>query len=63
MTHLSSQKPHVLGYKTFNYTLRVGRRTIKGASFAPDTDTAMRYAREISAAEHDKVSSITVALA
>jgi hypothetical protein len=43
MTHLLSQKPHVLGYKTYNYTLRVGRREI--------------------AAEYDKVSAITVALA
>ena len=63
MTHLPSQKPHVLGYKTYNYTLRVGRREIKGAFFAPDADAAMKYARETIAVEYDKVSAITVALA
>ena len=62
MTHLPSQKPPVLGYKTYNYTIRVGRREIKGALFAPDVDAAMKYASEI-AAEYDKVSAITVALA
>ena len=62
MIHLPSQKPNVLNYKTYNYTLRVGRREIKGAFFAPDADAAMKYASEI-AAEYDKVSAITVALA
>ena len=62
MTHLPSQKPHVLGYKTYNYTMRIGRREIKGAFFAPDAEAAMKYASEI-AAEYDKVSAITVALA
>ena len=62
MTHLPSQKPHALGYKTYNYTLRVGRREIRGAFFAPDAEAAMKYASEI-AAEYDKVSAITVALA
>jgi hypothetical protein len=52
----------VLGYLTFNYILRIGRREIKGAFFAPDVDAAMKYASEF-AAEYDKVSAITVALA
>ncbi len=63
MTHLPSQKPHVLGYKTYNYTLRVGRREIKGAFFAPDAEAAMKYASETIAADYEWVSSINVALA
>jgi hypothetical protein len=53
----------VLCYLTFNYILRIGRREIKGAFFAPDVDAAMKYARETIAADFAQVSSITVALA
>lgn len=67
MTHLPAQHPHASGFLTFNYTMRVGRRTIKGAFFAPDAEAAMKYARETIAGDPafvgHKVTSIAVALA
>lgn len=63
MIHLPAQHPHASGFLTFNYTLRIGRREIKGAFFAPDAEAAMKYARETIAADYERVSSITVALA
>jgi hypothetical protein len=63
MTHLTAQHPHASGFQTFNYTLRTGRRNVRGAFFAPDAEAAMKYARETIAADYVWVSSITVALA
>lgn len=63
MTHLPAQCPHASDFLTFNYTLRIGRREIKGTFFAPDAEVAMKYAGETIAADYGRVSSITVALA